>query len=87
MWDLDKQIEEGNHLVKSKGITDREKEVLTQISIGNESKEISGNLNISKETVKTHRKNMLKKSGAKNMFELVALYSRYFSFPHQNITL
>ena len=61
-----------------KEFTNREKEILIQISSGNENKEISDNLNISLETVKTHRKNMLKKSGAKNMFELVAIYSRNF---------
>jgi len=56
--------------------TSREKEILIQISSGHESKDISAYLNISVETVKTHRKNMLKKSLAKNMFELVAICSR-----------
>ena len=63
-------------------LTHREKEILKLISLGKEIKEISDDLNISAETVKTHRKNMLKKSVARNMFELVAIYSRNFGF-HQ----
>ena len=53
-------------------ISKREKEVLFLISQGMTSNEVSRRLNISIHTVKTHRRNMLKKYDAKSTVELLA---------------
>jgi len=53
--------------------TGKEKEVLALISVGLTTKEIAGKLNISYHTVETHRKNLLRKSEAKNSAQLVQL--------------
>ncbi|TSJ42634.1 hypothetical protein FO440_00130 [Mucilaginibacter corticis] len=61
-----------NDYVKSKEVlTRREKEVLRLMIKGKLSKEISDALNISKQTVDSHRKNMLTKTNLKNTVELV----------------
>lgn len=52
-------------------LTAREKQVLTLLIEGKLSKEISSILNISKQTVDTHRKNMLHKKNLKTTGELV----------------
>ncbi|MBL0745407.1 response regulator transcription factor [Chryseolinea lacunae] len=51
--------------------TSKEKEVLSLISIGLTTKEIASRLNISHHTVETHRKNLLRKSEAKNSAQLI----------------
>ncbi len=50
----------------------REIEIIRLIAEGFETKEITEKLFISVDTVKTHRKNILKKAGCKNSAELVA---------------
>lgn len=50
----------------------REKEILTALIEGNQSKEIGALLNISKETVDKHRRNMLGKTNTASTAELVA---------------
>ena len=52
--------------------THREKEVITAIAHGLNAKEIAENLHLSPNTVKTHRKNILAKSGCANSAELIA---------------
>jgi DNA-binding CsgD family transcriptional regulator len=49
----------------------REKEILNQLIQGKTSKEIAKELFISRETVNTHRRNMLAKCEVKNSMELV----------------
>ena len=51
----------------------REQEVLVRLIDGKMSKEIAADLFISVETVNTHRRNMLAKSGAQNTPELIKL--------------
>jgi DNA-binding CsgD family transcriptional regulator len=53
-------------------ITQREKEVLLEMVKGKESDEIADYLNISKETVYTHRRNLLRKTSSRNSNELIA---------------
>lgn len=66
---------------KSLGIiTDREKEIIKLIASGKNSNEISEVLYISRETVKTHRKNIFRKLGLKNTAEL-------FKFVYENSLL
>jgi DNA-binding CsgD family transcriptional regulator len=52
-------------------LTIKEKTVLSLVSSGLTTKEIADALNISHHTVESHRKNLLRKSGAKNSAELV----------------
>jgi DNA-binding CsgD family transcriptional regulator len=54
-------------------LTGKEKEVLALITTGLTTKEIAGKLNISYHTVETHRKNLLRKSEAKNSAQLVQM--------------
>ena len=53
-------------------LTEREQEILNLVAKGLSAKQIAGNLNLSEHTVKTHRKNILKKSKCNNTAELVA---------------
>jgi LuxR family maltose regulon positive regulatory protein len=50
-------------------ITPREIEILSLMALGNQNKEIASRLNISAETVKTHVKNILKKTNSNNKIE------------------
>lgn len=50
----------------------REKEIIAAVAQGYSTKETAASLHISEHTVKTHRKNILSKSGCKNTAELVA---------------
>ena len=52
-------------------LTKTEKNVLLYISKGMSSKQIAETLFVAKGTVDKHRKNMLKKTGAKNSAEMV----------------
>ncbi len=58
-------------------LTSREKQILKLLAQGKLSKEISSLLNISKQTVDTHRKNMLQKKSLKNTGELIGKAIRY----------
>ena len=67
-----------NNFIKSSNeLTRREKQVLTLLIEGKLSKEISCILNISKQTVDTHRKNMLHKNNLSNTGELIGKAIRY----------
>lgn len=52
-------------------ISKREKEVLQCVALGMSAKQISCELIISTETVKTHKKNLLLKLDAKNSAEMI----------------
>jgi len=54
-------------------LTDREIQVLGLIAQGLSSVRIAQKLEISFETVKVHRRNMLRKSEAQNTFELIRM--------------
>ena len=62
---------ENNFVARKDDFTSREKEVLKLLIEGKLSKQISSILNISKQTVDTHRKNMLHKKHLGNTSELV----------------
>jgi DNA-binding NarL/FixJ family response regulator len=66
-------IRNKDSISNQKPISNREKEVLELISHGYKSDEIGNQLNISKYTVETHKKNLRKKLNAKNTFELISL--------------
>jgi DNA-binding NarL/FixJ family response regulator len=56
-----------------KKLSDREKEVLKLILEENTSKEIAEQLNISKQTVDTHRAHIMEKTGAKTLVGLIKI--------------
>jgi DNA-binding CsgD family transcriptional regulator len=56
-------------------ITEREREIIHLLSEGLASKQIADKLNLSKHTVDTHRRNLLKKTDSKNSLELVMNYN------------
>lgn len=60
-----------DHLFHEK-LTEREKEILRLISMGFNSQKIGKHLQISKNTVDTHRRNILKKTKLKSTFEIVS---------------
>ena len=64
--------------VKSRKLSVREIEVLGLIMLGYTTKEIANKLFISYETVKSHRKNILEKTGAKNTASLINYYHQTF---------
>lgn len=67
-----------NGFIESKEeLTRREKQILKLLIEGKLSKEISSILNISKQTVDTHRKNMLHKKDLSNTGELIGKAIRY----------
>ncbi|MFT3825549.1 MAG: LuxR C-terminal-related transcriptional regulator [Chitinophagaceae bacterium] len=53
-------------------LSNREKEILRELINGNQSKEIAANLNISRETVDKHRRNMMTKTGVSTSSQLIA---------------
>lgn len=55
----------------SESISGREKQILHLIAEGLTEKEIAERLFISVQTVKTHRKNLLRKTGVRNSMELI----------------
>ena len=69
---LDNLKKELNHILsRQKTITIREQEVLHLIAAGKTSKEIAEELNITINTVNTHRQNLIKKFNVKNTASLI----------------
>jgi DNA-binding CsgD family transcriptional regulator len=58
---------------KDSKLTRREQEIIYHLIEGNSSEEIAQKLFLSVQTVHTHRKNMLQKTGAKNTLDLIRL--------------
>jgi len=54
-------------------LTRREREIIQLVAAGTSSKDIGRKLNISHRTVESHRKNIMQKTGAKNLIELLAI--------------
>lgn len=53
-------------------LSDREKEIVNLLTTGKSSKEISSSLGITKNTVDTHRRKILEKTGLSSTLELIA---------------
>ncbi|MBK7130418.1 MAG: PAS domain-containing protein [Crocinitomicaceae bacterium] len=62
-----------NNQKKTASFTKRERDILSHIWEGKDNKQIGSDLNISPETVKTIRKNMMAKTGAKSTIALIRL--------------
>lgn len=84
-WNYSYQTEGGERILVSKAmpgkltikLTKKEKEIAKLILDGKESKEIGEILNISINTVGTHRKNILKKVNARNLGEMIKILASY----------
>lgn len=63
--------------LKQDVFTKREKEILEKIAEGKKTKEIADELFISIQTVHTHRKNMLGKTGMNSILDLVLKYKQW----------
>lgn len=61
-----------DHSNLSEILTDREKQIVIKFALGLNADQIAGELSLSPHTIKTHRKNILRKSGCTNTTELVA---------------
>jgi DNA-binding CsgD family transcriptional regulator len=68
--------------VENARLTIREIEVLQYIMQGDTNKEIATKLFLSNETIKTHRKNLLLKTGTKNTAALISYYHNTFFDRH-----
>ena len=66
----------GGQKLLSDSVSNRERDVLGLLIRGYSSAEIARKLNISEHTVKTHRKNVMTKTNAKNTAQLVAICIR-----------
>lgn len=64
--------EQNENKVLSELITEREKQIVIHFSRGLSAEQIAAEMNLSPHTVKTHRRNILNKSGCTNTTELVA---------------
>ncbi|MFD0977097.1 response regulator transcription factor [Salinimicrobium gaetbulicola] len=69
---FDPRVCEGGEKDLSELFSEREKEIVIKFSRGLNAEQIAEELNLSHHTVKTHRRNILKKSGCTNTTELVA---------------
>lgn len=84
-WNYSYNKEDGTKIFVSKNsptdkaikLTIKEREIVGFVLDGKESKEISEILNISVNTVATHRKNILRKLGARNVGEMVKILASY----------
>jgi DNA-binding CsgD family transcriptional regulator len=84
-WNFAYTKDDGSRIFVSKhqpetreiSLTKKEKEIVKLMLEGKESKEIGVYLNISVNTVATHRKNILKKVGAHNVGELINILASY----------
>ncbi len=84
-WNYSYLKDDGSRIFVSKNspvdrkisLTKKEKEIVKMILDGLESKEISEKLNISFNTVSTHRKNILRKLGARNVGEMIKILASY----------
>lgn len=57
-------------------ITDRELQIIQEMSKGRSSKQIAAQLGIATNTVEKHRSNIFKKTGCSNAAEVVTLFVR-----------
>ncbi len=58
-------------------VTKRENQIIKQIAQGSRNQDIAASLNISLNTVETHRKNLLRKLGMKNTTSLIYFVTKY----------
>lgn len=69
---FDPEACEGDRKDISRLFSEREKQIVIKLSRGLNAEQIANELNLSPHTIKTHRRNILQKSGCTNTTELVA---------------
>ncbi len=74
------RVKDDAHLKSAYRITERELDVMHQLSVGKSNKEIAGILGISEKTIETHVASIYGKLMVKNRVELLKLLSGYASF-------
>ena len=74
---LAQEVTDENTLQSSRGLTQRELEVLTLLSAGSGNKEIAGILGISNRTVRFHIENIYEKLGVRNRTQAVRAAQQY----------
>ena len=72
------QIQASSARVKNYKLTPREQQVLALIMEGYTNREMADKMCVCPETIKSHRKHILKKTGCRNMAMLIGLYSQVF---------
>ncbi len=61
-------------------LSKREMEIIFFLSLGMNSTQIAEKLSISKNTVRTHRQNILEKTGCSNKFDLIQYVQKHYNF-------
>lgn len=82
---IDSSIEKMLEIEGWMTISEREKEVIKQLSKGYVQKQIADDLCISQKTVETHIRNLFKKFNVKNSVELIAKYVKYKNANRDNV--
>ena len=79
MFRINKKLQQQNEItIRNHKLSIREIEILGLIMLGNTNLQIAEKLFISFETVRSHRKNILEKTGAKNTAALINYYHQTF---------
>jgi DNA-binding CsgD family transcriptional regulator len=78
IFTINKKLKGGAPEINTQKLTVREIEIIGLIMQGYTNQEIADKLFISYETVRTHRKNILLKTGAKNTATLIKYYNQTF---------
>ena len=77
---------DGEHTLTTAGVSAREREVLLELARGRSNAEISANLHIGVETVKTHVGEVLRKLGLRDRIQAVVFaYEKGLVFPGELI--
>ena len=76
---------ETDEIILNYKISQREFEIIELLKAGKNTKQISADLGLSFYTIETHRKNILKKMGVKNVAEMVAIISNNKPFNYVNL--
>lgn len=75
--DLNRRLQDGNHtdlLRRFESLTHRETQVMEQIVQGAANKEVAANLGLSHKTIEVHRSNVMRKTQAGSLAELVRMH-------------
>ena len=81
---ISREVKELKQFKAIYNITDRETEIIENNIYGNSNKEMSDNLNISENTIKSHITNIYNKLIVNNRMELLNLIKDFNLFPEKN---
>ena len=72
LWEQEGFGPVGTEAGSTSGLTNREREIVTAVAMGHQTAQIAAELHISTETVRTHVRNVMDKTGAHTRAHLVA---------------